>query len=59
MNTSDLAFYIWNFLRLHDGERTAEECWFLAEHILRGNRPDWLFDVEGGTAKFPDFKPFA
>lgn len=46
-----LAYYIWDFLRRHDGERSAEENWFLAESILRGNRPAWLFDQL-------DFKPF-
>jgi hypothetical protein len=58
MTTKQLAHYIWDFLRRHDGERSADECWFLAESILSGNRPNWLFDVEGGTAKFTDFKPF-
>jgi hypothetical protein len=48
--TEYLAHYIWDFLRRHDGERSAAENWQLAEDILRGNR-NWLF-------KFKDFKPF-
>jgi hypothetical protein len=49
--TEYLAHYIWDFLRRHDGERSAIENWQLAEHILEGNRPSWLF-------KQKDFKPF-
>jgi hypothetical protein len=47
----ELAYYIWDFLRKHDGERSAAENWSLAESILQGNRPAWLFDQR-------DFKPF-
>jgi hypothetical protein len=51
MNVKTLAYYIWDFLRRHDGERPALENWALAESILRGNRPAWLFRQR-------DFKPF-
>lgn len=44
MTVAQLAFYIWNYLRRTSGERAADENWFLAEHILQGNRPPWLFD---------------
>ncbi len=43
MTTQEVAYYIWDFLRRHDGERPALENWLLAEHILQGNRPRWLF----------------
>jgi hypothetical protein len=55
MTTRALAYYIWDFLRRHDGERSAEECWLLAETILGGNRPAWLF---GHGRRFDDFRPF-
>lgn len=59
MNTPELAYYIWDFFRKQDGERSADECWFLAEHILRGNRPNWLFGGGIGLAKYGDcFAPF-
>lgn len=51
MSTPELAYYIWDFLKRHDGERSALENWLLAEHIMQGNRPHWLFVQE-------DFKPF-
>lgn len=51
MSVSDLAYYLWNYGRSHYGEKSAVENWLLAEHILAGNRPQWLFDQE-------DFKPF-
>ena len=40
---NELAYYIWNFLKRHDGERSTEENWLLAESIMQGNRPTWLF----------------
>ena len=49
MPQHDLAYYIWLYLRRHDGERSADENWTLAGDWLRGNRPAWLDQ--------PDFRP--
>lgn len=51
MRQHNLAYYIWDFLRRHDGERSELENWLLAESLLTGNRPAWLFG-QG------DFRPF-
>jgi len=51
MTVKELAYYLWNYFRTHDGEQSAEENWLFAEWILEGNRPVWLFSRD-------DFKPF-
>lgn len=40
MTTSQLAYKLWQFL---GPGRPQEDDWYLAEDILRGNRPNWLF----------------
>lgn len=40
MTIHELAYKLWEFL---GPGRSPEDDWFLAEDILRGNRPNWLF----------------